>query len=431
MDTDKTIYLGGNLVIGEKNKIIKNSLLITRKDKILYAGVFKKELVKEPAKHYYLKDCYIIPGIIDCHLHLCGLLNADPDSWVQEELLKRSMISVKQAEDLIEHGITSVCDVSKNGVFLKKMINSGLIKGPRISPCGPGLVRTGGFLDPAHIPEAMNRENHPWAVFADGEEEIRRGLRNSFRQGSDHIKTWATGLGLSYREGDRDQYYSQKELDLILEEARYLNSKVFVHCESLYGTRAAVEAGVDGIIHGEELDEDCMKGMVSKGISLVPTLNLTLEWYAKYGGTPPKRVRMDPGFCAGEIEREREIVKKNFQEALDLGVNVVMGSDTFCKEITPFGQFSLEEIKTMTECGLEPYEALEAATVKAAELIFPGRKIGLIKEDYIADFVILKRNPVDDIQVLEKENIVAVIKEGELQAGKIDLFLNNDKEIMQ
>lgn len=278
-----TVFKGAKLIPGSGNEAIDNSLLIVNGSTIEYAGQFDESICKKKVEEgYQIIDCSgksITPGFIDCHVHLCGILSENVRDWVLEPNEQQAIVSTVEAWKVISAGVTTVGDVSENGLRLKKLIKEGSIPGPEIVACGRGFCRTGGYIDCSDIPVNVINESHPWAIIVNGKENIRKQTRLLIRKNADAVKIWPSSSGASpYRLRDTDQLYSLDEIKMAVDEAAMLKLPVFAHCESVEGTKAALKAGVQNIIHGEELDEECLELFLEKGACLMPTLKITLDW---------------------------------------------------------------------------------------------------------------------------------------------------------
>ena len=363
----------------------------------------------------------VMPGIIDGHCHLGGASFPDETNWVLEHDTYQAIASVAQAGAMLRYGITSVRDVSANGTHLKKAIAAGLIDGPRIVPCWRGLSRTGGHGDARDVPPEMVRTSHPWGIVADGPDGVRKATREIIKNGGECIKVWASGGGLHENEPEDTQHYSFEELKIIVEEAKYARTPVAAHCECASAARDAARAGVWSIEHGEELDEETIELMAGKGISLNPTIVLLTQWLelsSEFGGLYGKPYI--PG--GGEIPADKDAMKKlhherlssNLMAAKEAGVRIGLGSDSFCADLTPFGVQSLNELKALVGVGLSEMDAIVAATRSGAEILRIENRTGTLERGKSADLLVLRENPLDDIDSVNEENLLLIMKEGKL-----------------
>jgi imidazolonepropionase-like amidohydrolase len=208
----RQVLAGAILIDGTGTDPVEDGILAFEDGIIVYAGTKAAYSAVEDEVVIDVSGRTIIPGIIDCHCHLGGTSFPDEDNWVLEPDIYKTIASVHQANAMLQHGITSVRDISVHGTHLRKAINDGLITGPRIVPCWRGLSRRGGHGDAAGVPPELVRASHPWGIVADGVEECRKITREIVKQGSHCIKIWASGGGLHENEPEDAQHYSYDEL---------------------------------------------------------------------------------------------------------------------------------------------------------------------------------------------------------------------------
>ena len=362
---------------------------------------------------------FLMPGIIDCHMHIGGMMRDGTIERILEPNMQQAMVAVGQAAKAIEHGITTVCDVSMAGIYLKRLINMGEVKGPGLIPSGQGFAMGGGgpYVDPEGLfPMDFLRANHPWGEPCDGADNLRHGVRMRLRDGCSAIKVWTTGGGLQERIKDTDRIYTDEEITALCDEASMAGIPVIAHCESPEGTKAALRCGVKGILHGLELDEDCIRLFIEKGAWFMPTLKINLDWIDK---CTEEELLHRKGILEieGDTLQQKEYnrILLNFQTAYKKGVKIALASDTYCNEATPYGQYTLDEIKAIASLGgAGVYEALLAATKYAAEALGISDTAGTIEKDKIADILILDQDITRDINLLNKEHLSKVIKGGKI-----------------
>lgn len=411
----RSVLYGGTIFTGNTQYTIDKGSIVYENSRIIYVGRDTGYNITAEDVVYDCKDKFIMPGLIDCHVHYGGTESPYAKDWVLEPDEEQAMVSISQAKKSLFNGFTTVRDISDNGIHLRNMINSGIISGPRIIACGRGLSRTGGHGDAYEVPVEKARNSHPWAIICDGEDEIRKGVRRLIKEGSQCIKLWASGGGLWEKERETDQHYSLKEISVMVEEATNAGIPVCAHCECLSSAMDSAIAGVVSIEHGEELNEEVLAIMKTKDISLVPTYGLFMEWFSEYD--PP--LRESQYKYPGVTLRERELnrIKENLQMAKESGIRIAVGSDSFCDTLTPYGIYSLKEIRSLVIGGLTPEEALIAATKNGAELLRVDSIVGTLDVGKQADIVVFNKNPLDDIDHLLSENIDMVIQKGEVIRG--------------
>lgn len=372
----------------------------------------------------------VLPGLIDAHVHLAGGRTTVEDQELgvlAEPKLVRAMRAAGEALELLRHGFTAVRDISWNGLYLKRVVREGSLPGPRIVACGPGLSRTGGHGDCYQFDEDYVQRNHFWAVLADGPEEVRKWVRRLLREGADQIKVWASGGDNWANDLSADQHYSLEELQMAVAEAhRQTGTMVLAHAEARSAIHAALVAGVDTIEHGGALDEELCRMMVERGVILVPTLHLMTRWHEEFAGTaerPLVQVRT-PVFLQRTVDEEpdeaaaraeAEAISDNFRLARSQGVKVALGSDTVFTPLTPYGLYSMKELRALVEHGLTPLEAVTAATATAAEALGLAHRIGTVEPGKAADLVVYSRDPSEDVEVLTDRSCIRwVLRDGRL-----------------
>ena len=412
MNKKRKVLIGSLLIDGTGTDPINNSAIIVENGIITFVGKTEKVKFSSEDDVIDLGEAVILPGLIDCHVHYGGTESPHDKDWVLESDLQQAMISISQAQKSMNYGFTTVRDISGNGIYLRNMINKGTVKGPRIIACGKGLSRTGGHGDAYEVPLEKAMVSHPWAIICDGEEEIRKGVRGLIKEGSDCIKLWATGGGLWEKERETDQHYNLSEISMMVEEAKYAGIPVAAHCECLSGTKDSIKAGVNSIEHGEELDDECLEMMKQKDISLVPTFGLFIDWFSEYD--PP--YRESQALYPGDTIREKELnrITANLRAAKEAKIRIAVGADSFCDSLTPYGEYTLNEIRALVSGGLTPMEALVAATKSGAEVLRVDHITGTLAVGKYADIIIMKKNPLDDIVNMNYDNIYMVMKKGEI-----------------
>lgn len=420
-----------NLIDGYGGDVQKNMYIAVEGKTIAAVGTMDSYTAPEGAAELDFTDHYVMPGLIDAHLHLSGGIGEgtylDGD-MISEPNVMRAMRSVGDARQLLKRGITSCRDISWNGLYLKRLFREERIAGPRIIACGPGLARTGGHCDTFQFPEEFVQSRHQWAVLADGPEECRKWVRRILRQGADQIKFWASGGGNWATDSPFDTHYSFEEMKMICDEAHRIDgTMVCAHAESLESIQQCIEAGVDTIEHGEMLDEECMDKMIEKGIILVPTVNLLTNASGNFElGSEEQipvrtfafRQRDDDGLGSStytdeELEMYGNAIFANFALAREKGVKMAMGSDTVYEPMTPYGEYTMQEFKVLELIGMNTSEIIKAATLTAAEALGMEHRIGTIEEEKLADMLILTADPTESTDVLyDASNIKYVIQGG-------------------
>jgi len=353
-----------------------------------------------------LSDRFVLPGLMDMHVHLLGELG--PDTRNEALYFTTSMDALRgamYARRTLEAGFTTVRDLGGDpeAIFaLRRAVDEGWIAGPRILAAGSALAATGGHGDvDGYKAELLER----WTpeTICDGPYDCRRATRHAVKYGADWIKITATGGVLSDTATGTGQQMTDDELKEIMDTAHALGVRVAAHAHGADGINAALRAGVDSVDHGTFLDDEGVRLMKQTGAYLVPTL--------LPGATIIPTMEGNPFFTEAIKAKARAASaasKENVSKAARAGVKIAFGTDT---GVTPHGK-NAKEFALMVDAGMSPMEAIRSATVVSAELIDRSATLGTIEAGKLADIVAVDNNPLDDITELER--VRAVIKDGSL-----------------
>lgn len=373
---------------------------------------------------------YVMPGLIDAHVHLSGG-RAEVDDQeigvVAEPMGLKAMRSVYEAQQLLKRGFTTVRDISWNGFYLKRLFFEQQIPGPKVVACGPGLTRTGGHGDLFQFTPDYVAEHGVWGIVADGPEEVRKAVRRNLREGADAIKIWASGGDNWPHDRIDDVHYSVEELRACVEEAhRQKGTIVAAHAENREAIEMAVDAGCDTIEHGEEIDEALAQKMVERGTILVPTLELIINWYRDFiplGDEPREPVRPE-AFLYRDLYQERTeefgeaysaASEASFRTALAAGVKIALGSDTVYEPLTKYGEYSAREFKALVQYGMTVPQAIHAATSVSSEAVGMSHVLGRLEAGKLADLLVLRADPTSSAEVVyDVRNHARVYCDGKL-----------------
>lgn len=404
----KVAFKGGLLIDGTGKAPVENSLVLVEDKKLIYAGP-----MKEVGGDYEVVDISgktIMPGLIDTHLHFSGNLSDNDSEWVLEPTIQKTIVAVTQAREALEHGLTSVGEISRSGLHIRNMIEEGIIPGPRMVATGLGFCRTAGHGDSHKLPLEYNNESHPWAERVDGPWELRKAIRKRLRENPDAIKIWSTGGGIWRHDAKADSHYCMEEIQAVVDECKMVGLPVWSHAEGYDGALDSCKAGVSAIIHGQELNEECLEIMKDKDITFCPTLQFFFEWFTVY--EPPYRPIHDkyPGKTTAEKELNRII--DNLRNANEKGIRITVGSDSFCSSLTPYGKYAITEMYALNKAGLTEMETILAATKNGAEMLKIDDITGTLESGKFADLLVLSGNPLEDIHNVDVEKMDVIMKEG-------------------
>jgi imidazolonepropionase-like amidohydrolase len=354
-----------------------------------------------------LADKFVLPGLMDMHVHLLSELS--PDSRTEALQVTTSMQALKgalHAKRTLHAGFTTVRDLGgkPEAIYaLRDAIDQGVVPGPRVLAAGSSIAATGGHGDVDGVKAELLTLWTPDTI-CDGPFDCRHATRYAIKYGADWIKITATGGVLSDTATGTDQQMTDDELREIMETAHSLGVKVAAHAHGTNGINAALRAGVDSIDHGTFLNDESIKLFKQTGAYLVPTL--------LPGHKVPATMEGNPFFTEAIKAKARAASagsKANFGKAYKGGVRIAFGTDT---GVTKHGA-NAEEFAVMIAAGMSEMDAIYSATVAAAQLIEMSDKLGTIEPGKFADIIAVDSSPLDDISALE--NVSAVIKDGKLQ----------------
>jgi len=351
-----------------------------------------------------LSDKFVLPGLMDMHVHLLGEIG--PNSRTDALHVTTSMQALKgamHAKRTLDAGFTTVRDLGgkPEAIYaLRDAVNNGYVQGPRIIAAGSSLAATGGHGDIDGVKAELLTLWTPETV-CDGPDDCRRATRYAVKFGADWIKVTATGGVLSDTATGTDQQMTDDELQEIMDTAHGLGVKVAAHAHGTDGINAALRAGVDSIDHGSFLDRESIRLFKQTGAYLVPTLSPSYKIPAQMEGNPFFTDAIKAKALAASAAS-----KANFGSAYEAGVKIAFGTDS---AVTKHGE-NADEFGMMIDSGMTEIDAIRAATVTASELIEMSDSLGTIEAGKIADIIAVDSSPLDDITALE--NVSVVIKDG-------------------
>lgn len=406
----KIAISGGKLIDGNGGKPIDNSLLLIEDGRIIYAG--KGVDIPQEYTVYNIEGKFLIPGLVDTHLHFSGNLTDDDTEWVLEHPIQKTVVAVEQARQSLQRGLTTVGEISASGIHIRNMIDQGIMEGPRIVATGKGFCRTGGHGDSHKLPGWYNEESHPWAERVDGPWNLRKAVRKRLREDPDAIKIWSTGGGLWRWDQKLDQHYTSEEIQAVVDECNMVGIPVWAHAEGYQGALDSVKAGVHLIIHGQTLNDEALEIMAEKNIYFCPTIQFLKEWFTIYA--PPYVPHLHDKY-EGETVAEKELqrVYDNLRKARAKGIGLTIGSDSFSSSLTPYGHTAIGEIIAFVEeAQISPLDTITAATKIGAEMLKVDDITGTLEAGKFADLIVLDGDPLKDIHQLSVDNMSMIMKEG-------------------
>ncbi len=337
-----------------------------------------------------LKDAYVLPGLMDMHVHLTLAPGVTAD-LARDTEAEMALMATGIARITVEAGFTTVRDLGSTStqaiLAVRDAISRGVVPGPRILAAGQTVSATGGHGDIRFLRADVAELTLSTAV-CDGADDCRRAVRELYKQGVYTIKLNATGGGAD-PNGRRESLPEMfdDELVAIAEAAHALNMRVAAHAHGTAGIAAALAAGVDSIEHGSWIDPDTIATFKSQPTWLVPTAYLQ-DWFL---------ARPNISESAHASRRQNvALMHPMLSRAMQEGVRIAMGTDA---GIMPHGQ-NAHEIVKYVELGMQPMQALASATTSAAELMGMSEVLGHVGSGYFADIIAVRANPLEDIRTL-------------------------------
>ncbi|CAH9061433.1 hypothetical protein PSECIP111951_02489 [Pseudoalteromonas holothuriae] len=401
---DGVIHAGKVLIKPEADALTEQTLVLENgRVSAIYSGYQSVEkLGFEGVKTYDLKAYYVMPGMIDMHVHMTFERDTktNPHAWLTQDDADYALKAIPYLQKTLDAGFTSVRDLGANYqvIFpLKRAIEKQTIAGPRIFASGNAISATGGHADMhgyrRNVIETMNTS----LGICDGADDCQRAVREVIKYGADVIKITATGGVLSNTAAGVNQQLTDDELTAIVQTAHNLGRKVAAHAHGTQGVNAAIRAGVDSIEHGSYLNEESIVLFKKHGTYLVPTLLA--------GHTVSKEVLNNPNMpkaVADKVRKVAPLMENAFRSALQNNVNIAFGTDS---GVSRHGD-NAKEAQLMVNYGMTPKQVLVSATRNAAKLLGQETNLGSLEVGKYADIIALKANPENDITALSKVSFV-------------------------
>jgi len=400
-----TAIKAGHLVDVESGRVLDKQVVLVRGGKIEAVGSDVK--IPAGAKVTDLSNKTVLPGLIDCHTHLADGAhdgNGDPISQLKRTASQVVLESVPNARMTLESGFTTVRDVgvyrALNDVALRDAINKGYIVGPRMFVAGAYVTIAGGAgAMTGQAPDIKlpwyfdyGEANSPW--------EIRQKIRQLAHDGVDHIKLLSSGAVLTHGSNPNAQEFTLEELQAAVSEASNFGLRVASHAHSPQGIKNAILAGVASIEHATMIDDEGIALAKQRGTYLDMDIydDECIQAAGKANNIPPDFLEHDRDL--GDLQRQ------NFSKAVKAGVKMSFGTDA---GVCPY-DIAAHQFAFMVKYGMTPMQAIQSATINAADLIGKPDQFGSIARGKFADLIAVDGDPIADIRQLE--HVTFVMKEG-------------------
>jgi imidazolonepropionase-like amidohydrolase len=384
---DPLALINGNVVNVRDGHITPNATIVLRSGRIESIG---SAAAPAGVKALDLTGKYVLPGLIDAHTHASDLA-------AFRRALESGVTTVRSA------GVSHYVDVGFN-----ELVKKGAV-------AGPNVVTAGYHVRPQIAPEAFLGDPQ-YADLLSGVttiDKMRRAVQMNLSHGVDWIKILATERAGTADTDPRKQVYTEEEIRAIVQEAATKNVPVQAHAHGDEGAMAAVKAGVRSIEHGTYLSDATLREMKQRGTYLDPTYTTVIDLREAGGDYDVAALRI-----RGEhmLTRLRDTVIR----AHELGVAIVTGGDTGYgpNSLTRIGQ----EMTHFVEMGFKPLEAIQAATIRNAEMLRLEKSIGSIESGFEADLIAVEKNPIDNITTVQDP--LLVISNGRVALDRLEFGRN-------
>ena len=393
------VIKAGRFIDVVSGKVLTNQIILIEGDTIVNIG--SSLAIPAGAEIIDLSNATVLPGLVDCHTHLTGEPSDDYYGDIfRKTPIDNAIIAAVYAKRTLEAGFTTCRDVGAPAfvdVALRNAINRKEVEGPRMQAATLFIGSTGSHGDINGFSPYLDWKmpEHMSGV-ADGVEGVREQVRYNVKYGADVIKFGASAGVLSEEESVGAPQYTQEEMNAIVDEAKRWGRKTCAHAHGTEAIKMAVKAGVASVEHGSIMDAEALQLMKDKGTYYIPTLyvgQFVIEEFAKKG-YPEKilnKARMIMPLTAG-----------SFSNAVKAGVKIAYGTDA---GVFPHG-LNARQFSFMVKYGLTPMQAIQTATINAADLLGWNRKIGSLEKGKFADIIAVETNPVDNISALEHVGFV-------------------------
>ncbi|MBQ8912921.1 MAG: amidohydrolase family protein [Lachnospiraceae bacterium] len=419
----KKLIKKANVFDGRNAKLIENVNIIIENN--LVKEIVSGEVSEENFDEVIDAAGYtVIPGLTDAHVHVS---HNESDRNYEARVDEMAVRSTKVAKDMLLRGFTTIRDAGGVTYGLKKNIDNGFIDGPRIYPSNAYISQTCGHADKRHSPIAEHLPDGSWtspslqqhlSYVADGPAEVLRAVREQFILGASQIKIMAGGGCSSAYDPIQTVQFTYEEMKAAVDAATDYGTYVMAHLYTPASIQRAVKAGVKSLEHTNLMDDETAKIVKDNDVWVMPgpQFGRPIE---SHGSNQPE-----------SIVRKAEYVRRG-EEAATEAINkydlkILFGTDSF-GDPDYIEKHQLEDFSYFKK-RFGSFKGLVAATGNINELIklttyqnpYPEGKIGVLEEGSFADILVVKGNPVEDLDILANEdNILLIMKDAKIYKNKL------------
>jgi imidazolonepropionase-like amidohydrolase len=384
----------GTLFDGTGAAPLRDAVVVVRDGRIAAVGPAATTTVPPGAEVIDASDRFVMPGLVDAHSHISivpGL--GDQIGQLRQPPVPQALRATANLRRDLLGGTTTMRVMAEEhflDVAVRDAIEAGVVIGPRLLCATRGITASNG---------------HGQAVSAfDGVEAIRRGVRENFQRGADHVKIFATGGVSSPGTTLKASVYSREEIRVAVEEAERVGTYAAAHAHGGPGLRLAVEEGVSTIEHGALATDEDIALMKSRGAWLICTFGIFMHPTGIEQGDGRHAAIMD------KVRAARRVVDENFPRHLTSGVRFACGTDSM------HGLMAFE-LETLVRLGVPARDALLAGTRWGAEACRVDGDAGTLEPGKRADLIAVEGDPLADVTALRRVRLV--MKDGRVyDAGK-------------
>jgi imidazolonepropionase-like amidohydrolase len=409
----KTLVVrNGTLIDGSGKAASRNDAIVIEGNRIKSVGALPPDVTLEDRRNVQVIDAagqWIMPGLIDAHCHMSygyPMIKGEGKGKGTTRPEFSTLKSARSAQKVLRAGVTSISVPGGTwftDVGVRDAIRLGLMQGPRMFVAGRMIVTYGCIEDDE--PSWEGTPDHSIGKLCNTADEMVTEVRRQGKHGVNFIKMADSRSGES-------QMLAREEIAAVVGEAHRRNLKVAIHSRGAGSTRAAAEAGVDWIVHADLATERDLEAVAKAGMPILPTatfLSVVIELGRKVGA---EQVQLD----INRMQRHYELLGKLMHKARELGIRLLVGTDTGNNAFTPHGELHAKELEIFVKHGgYSPMEAIVAATRDNALAVGLDGQVGEVAPGRLADIIVLDKDPIADITVLQGgKHLTRVIKDGRL-----------------